>query len=103
MAYFLDKMKTTMDGDGSLLDQSLIVWGSPMADSNVHNHRRCPLVLFGHANGKLGGGLHLKAADETPMANAMLSAIHLLGMDDVTSFGDSTGEFPLTLPASSAL
>ena len=70
MAYFLDKMKNTMDGDKSLLDKSMIIWGSPMADPNLHNHRRCPLVFFGHANGALQGGLHLKAADGTPMANA---------------------------------
>jgi hypothetical protein len=95
MAYFLDKMKTTMDGDQSLLDKTMIIWGSPMANSNVHNHRRCPLVLFGHANGQLTGGVHLKAADDTPMANVMLTLIHKLGLDDVKTFGDSTGEFSL--------
>ena len=95
MAYFLDKMKNTMDGDKSLLDKSLVIWGSPMADSNVHNHRRCPLVLFGHADGKLGGGVHLKADDGTPMANVYLTLMHRLGMDDLKSFGDSTGEFAL--------
>ncbi len=95
MAYFLDKMKSTMDGDQSLLDKSMIIWGSPMSDPNVHNHRRCPLVLFGHADGQLKGGEHLKAADDTPMANVMLTLLHKLGMDDVKSFGDSTGEFSL--------
>jgi hypothetical protein len=72
MAYFLDKMQTTMDGDASLLDKTLIVWGSPMADPNIHNHRRVPLVLFGHGNGMLKGNVHLKAAADTPMANAFL-------------------------------
>jgi hypothetical protein len=96
MAYFIDKMKNTMDGDKSLLDKSLIVWGSPMADPNVHNHRRCPLMLLGKANGQLKGNLHLKAADGTPMANVMLSVMHKLGVDDMTTFGDSTGEFDLT-------
>ncbi len=95
MAYFLDKMKNTMDGDKSLLESTMIVWGSPMANSNVHNHRRCPLVLFGHANGQLAGGVHLKAADDTPMANVLLTVAHKLGMDDVKTFGDSTGEFSL--------
>ena len=56
--------------------------------------RRCPLAFFGHANGKLKGGLHLKAPDGTPMANPMLTAMHMLGLDDA-SFGDSTGEFAL--------
>ena len=96
MAYFLDKMKNTMDGEESLLDKTMIIWGSPMSDPNVHNHRRCPLVLFGHANGQLKGGEHLKAADETPMANVMLTLLHKLGMDDVKSFGDSTAAFSLT-------
>jgi hypothetical protein len=97
LAYFLDKMKHTMDGDASLLDKTLIIWGSPMADPNIHNHRRCPLVLLGHANGALKGGVHLKAADGTPMANVMLTLLHQLGLDDVKSFGDSTGEFALTV------
>jgi hypothetical protein len=100
MAYFLDKMQTTMDGDASLLDKTLIVWGSPMADPNIHNHRRCPLVLFGHGNGMLKGGVHLKAANDTPMANVLLTVMHQLGMDDVKSFGDSTGEFSLSMPSS---
>ncbi len=53
--YFLEKLKNTPDGDGSLLDHTLIVYGSPMGDSNVHNHKRCPLFLAGHASGKLPG------------------------------------------------
>jgi hypothetical protein len=99
LAYFLEKMKTTMDGEQSLLDKTMIVWGSPMADANVHNHRRCPLVLLGHANGALKGNAHLKAADGTPMANVMLTMLHQLGLDDMKSFGDSTGDFSLSLPA----
>jgi hypothetical protein len=104
LAYFLDKMKNaTVDGDTSLLDASLIIWGSPMADSNIHNHRRCPLVLLGHANGHLKGGLHLKAEDGTPMANVMLTLLHDLGLDEVKSFGDSTGEFSLSAPPSTSV
>ncbi len=94
LAYLLDKLENTMDGDKSLLDRSMVIWGSPMSDANVHNHRRCPLVVFGHANGQLEGGVHHKAADGTPMANAMLTLMHKLGMDQKT-FGDSTGEFAL--------
>jgi len=100
LAYFLDKMKNTIDGDASLLDKSLIIWGSPMADPNIHNHRRCPLVLLGHGNGMLKGNLHIKAADATPMANVMLTLMHNLGLEEITSFGDSTGEFSLTAPVS---
>ena len=79
----------------SLLDKTMILYGSPMGDPNVHNHKRCPLFVAGGANGKLEGNLHLKAPDGTPMANAMLSLMHKLGMDDVEDFGDSTGTLGL--------
>jgi hypothetical protein len=92
LPYFLTKLKNTMEGGTSLLDKSMIVYGSPMADGNLHNHRRCPLLVLGRANGKLAGGIHVKAADGTPMANPMLSLLHKLGLDDVKSFGDSTGD-----------
>jgi hypothetical protein len=55
LPYFLEKLKSTRDGDGDLLDNSLIIYGSPMGNSNVHNHKRCPLLLPGHADGKLKG------------------------------------------------
>jgi len=93
--YFLEKLKNTPDGDGTLLDHSLIIYGSPMGDSNVHNHKRCPLFLAGHANGQLKGNLHVKAADGTPMANVFVSLMHKLGLDDVKSLGDSTEPFAL--------
>jgi hypothetical protein len=92
--YLLEKLKNTPDGDGQLLDNSLIIYGSPMGDSNLHNHKRVPLFLAGRAAGGLKGGLHLRAADGTPLANVMLSVLHTLGMD-VPQFGDSTGEFDL--------
>ena len=95
LPYFFDKLKNTPDGEGNLLDNTLIIYGSPMGNSNLHNHKRCPLLLAGHAGGKLKGGLHLRAADETPMANVMLSMLHTLGLDDMKAFGDSTGTFDL--------
>jgi hypothetical protein len=99
LPYFLDKLKNTPDGESNLLDNTLIIYGSPMGNSNLHNHRRCPLILLGKAGGQLKGGLHLRAADETPMANPMLSMMHMLGLDDMKSFGDSTGTFDLNTPA----
>ena len=99
MDYFLKKMKETMDGEQSLLDKSLVIWGSPMADANIHNHRRCPLVLFGRGGGMLKGNVHLKASDATPMANVFLTLLHNLGVDDMPQFGDSTGEFSLAAPS----
>ena len=95
LPYFLEKLKNTPDGDRSLLDNTLVIYGSPMGNSNVHNHKRCPLLLAGHAGGKLKGHLHIKAADETPMANPMLSVLHMLGLEDMKSFGDSTDALDL--------
>jgi len=94
MAYFLERLQNTADGESSLLDQSLIIWGSPMGDANVHNHRRCPLVAFGGANGRHRGGSHVRAPDGTPMANAMLSLLNSLG-HEMERFGDSTGELAI--------
>tara|TARA_Y100000588_G_scaffold6742_1_gene8001 strand:- start:2494 stop:3897 length:1404 start_codon:yes stop_codon:yes gene_type:complete len=98
LPYFLEKLKNTEEGDTHLLDKTMIIYGSPMADGNIHNHRRCPLIVLGGASGGLEGNLHLKAPDGTPMANVMLSLMHTLGHDDMDSFGDSTGAFPLTMP-----
>jgi hypothetical protein len=102
-AYLLEKLKTTMEGDQSLLDKTVVLWGSPMADANVHNHRRCPLFLAGKGNGLLKGNVHLKAADGTPMANVMLTLLHHLGLQDLQTFGDSTGEFSLSTPSSTTV
>ena len=99
LPYFLEKLRSIQEGDTHLLDKTMIIYGSPMADSNLHNHRRAPLLVLGGANGRLEGNLHLKAPDGTPMANAMLALMHRLGMDDTASFGDSTGEFSLSMPA----
>jgi len=98
--YFLEKLKNTPDADGSnLLENSLVLYGSPMGDSNVHNHKRCPLFIAGHAGGRIKGGLHIHAADGTPMANSMLAMAHALGFDDMQSFGDSTAAMDLNSAA----
>jgi hypothetical protein len=102
LPYFLERLQALDEGGTDLLEKTMIVFGSPMADGNLHNHRRCPLVLLGGANGQLEGDLHVKAPDGTPMANVMLSLMHKLGMDDVHSFGDSTGDFSLTMPHSAS-
>lgn len=99
LPYFLDKLKSMNEGDKNLLDKTMIMYGSPMGDSNLHNHRRVPLILLGGANGKLKGNNHIKAPDGTPMANAQLAAMHMLGMTDMNSFGDSTGVLNLSASA----
>jgi len=96
LPYFLQKLQDTMDGDTHLLDKTMIIYGSPMGNPNVHNHKRCPLFVVGGANGALDGNLHVRAAPGTPMANTMLSLLHKLGLDDLESFGDSTGALSLT-------
>ena len=91
VTYFLDKLQRIQEGDVTLLDKAMVIYGSPMGNPNVHNHKRCPLFVAGGANGRLAGNLHLKAASGTPMANVMLDLIHRLGIDDMDHFGDSTG------------
>ena len=92
--YFLDKLKSTPDGDGNLLDHSMVLYGSPLGDSNAHNHKRVPIFLAGHANGALKGNLHVRTRDSTPMANVLLTMVHKLGMK-MDSIGDSTGEIAI--------
>ena len=94
LPYFLDKLKNTPDGDGSLLDHAVVLYGSPMGDSQSHNHRRVPLFLAGHADGQLKGNLHRVCASGTPQANALLTVMHKLGVD-VDQVGDSTGEIDI--------
>lgn len=94
LAYFLDKLKNTPDGDGNLLDHTMVLYGSPMGDSNVHNHKRVPLLLAGHGNGAFKGNLHLKTQEGTPTANAYLTLLRRLGVD-LPAVGDSTGELSI--------
>jgi hypothetical protein len=95
LPYFLQKLQTMQEGDASVLDKTAIIYGSPMADGNIHNHKRCPLIVLGGANGRVPGNLHHKAPAGTPMANVMLSVMHAIGLTDIEQFGDSTGEFSL--------
>lgn len=95
LTYFLEKLKNTPDGDSNLLENTLLMYGSPMGDPNLHNHKRVPFLIAGHAGGALKGGLHLKAARGTPLSNVMLSLLHTLGLNDLPRFGDSEGTFDL--------
>jgi hypothetical protein len=97
LPYFLKKLKDTPDGDSNLLDNTLVMYGSPMGDSNIHNHHKCPLFFAGRAGGALKGGLHIKTADGTPMANAMFAALQGIGLTELSSFGDSTGRLDLNV------
>ncbi len=90
IAYFLGKLKATPDGDGNLLDHSLILFGSGMSNSNVHNHAPLPVFVAGGAAGRMKGGRHLKYPDGTPMANLLLTILDKAGVPQ-ERVGDSTG------------
>jgi hypothetical protein len=92
---FVEKLKSIPDGDGNLLDHSLVLYGSPMGNGHVHEHKRLPLILVGHANGAIKGNMHLVTPEETPMANLLLTVLHRLGVEDVTEIGDSTEELAI--------
>lgn len=94
LPYLLEKLKNTPDGDGSLLDHSLVLYGSPMGDSHTHNHRRVPFLLAGHACGAIKGNLHHACETGTPQSNALLTVLHKLGVE-VNTIGDSTGTLPV--------
>jgi hypothetical protein len=90
LAYFLDKLQGIPDGDGTLLDHSLVLYGSGMADGNAHDHDPLPVVLAGRAAGALEGNRHLVQAPHTPMSNLLLALLNKLGCQE-EHFGDSTG------------
>lgn len=89
-AYLLDRLKATPDGEGNLLDHSIIVYGSGTADGNRHTHHDLPVVVAGGGAGKLKGGRHLRFPQETPLNNLYLNILDKAGIP-VGNFGDSTG------------
>lgn len=89
-AYFLDKLAKLPDGDGTLLDHSLILYGSGMSDGNSHNHDPLPILLAGRASGALQGNRHIRQKELTPMSNLLLAMLGKLGCPE-EKFGDSTG------------
>ena len=90
LAYFIDKLATTNDGDGTLLDHSMILYGSSMSNGNQHDHDPLPIVLLGGAGGNLEGNRHIVTPKQTPMANLLLGMLDKVGVKKDT-FGDSTG------------
>jgi hypothetical protein len=90
-AYLLEKLQNTPDGDGTLLDHSLVLFGSSISESNIHTHDDLPILLAGGANGRLKGNRHLVYRKETPLNNLFLNMFDLAGLPQVDGFGDSTG------------
>jgi len=92
-AGFLDRLKSTPDGDGTLLDHSAILYGSALSDGNAHSNVDLPLVLAGHAGG-LKGGRHIASERGTPVANLFVELMNAVGLE-TEHFGDSTGRVDL--------
>ena len=89
-AYFLEKLRATPDGEGSLLDHSLVLYGSGMSDGNQHNHTDLPIILAGGASGRLKGGRHIRNPKDTAMSNLLVAVLDKLNVR-TEKFGDSTG------------
>uniref|UniRef100_Q026P7 DUF1552 domain-containing protein n=1 Tax=Solibacter usitatus (strain Ellin6076) TaxID=234267 RepID=Q026P7_SOLUE len=90
-SYFLEKLKATPDGDGNLLDHSLILYGSGLGDANIHTHHELPTAMFGGGAGQLRGGRHLHYPKDTPLNNLLVSMLEM-GAVRTENFGDATGE-----------
>lgn len=89
-AYFVERLKNTPEGEGNLLDHSLLLYGAGIGDGNRHNHDDLPVALLGRAGGAVAPGRHLLLEKETPMANLFLSMLDLMDVR-IDQFGDSTG------------
>ncbi len=94
MAYFFDKLRATPDGDGNLLDHSMIMYGSSMSNPNEHNHFPLPLLVAGGGAGQLKGGRHLKFPERTPIANLLLAVLDKSGIH-MDTLGDTTGKLEI--------
>lgn len=90
LAYFLQKLKAIPEGDGTLLDHCMILYGSGISDGNSHLHDDLPILLAGGANGTIKTGRHLRCGNETPLTNLYVSMLDRMGVA-VSHFGDSTG------------
>jgi len=95
LAGFLEKLQATPDGDGTLLDQAMILYGGGISDGDQHSHMDLPLILAGGGAGTLQGGRHLKYEGETPMTNLLVSMLDKAGVQ-IDEMGDSTERLPMT-------
>ncbi|PZN30896.1 MAG: hypothetical protein DIU71_11200 [Proteobacteria bacterium] len=91
-AGFIERLANIQDGDGSLLDHSIIVYGSNMSDSDLHNNDPLPMSVFGRACGRIKGNQHLAYPQDTPLANLLVTVLDRAGVP-VERLGDSTGQF----------
>ncbi len=95
LAYYLEKLRSTSDGDGSLLDHSMILYGAALSDANLHLYTNLPLVLVAGGVGGIKGGMHVKYPNRTPMTNLLLTMLDKANVPQVESLGDSTKRLEL--------
>ncbi len=93
LSYFLQKLKSIKEGEGTLLDNCMVVYGSGIGDGNAHNHDKLPVLLAGKGGGTIQSGRHIRFERETPMANLFVSMLERVGAP-VPRLGDSTGPLP---------
>lgn len=94
-AYFVDRLKATADGEGTLLDHTITLYGSPLGDPNVHDHGNLPTLLAGRGRGKVTPGRHVRFPKETPIANLHVSLLDMMGVP-ADKIGDSNGGLTLS-------
>ncbi len=94
-AQFVEKMRSVSDGDGSLLDHSMIVYGGGLSDGNMHYHNNLPILLVGGGSGRIKGGRHVLYPEDTPVSNLWLTLLDMLGVEQ-KKLGDSTGKLSLS-------
>lgn len=94
LAYYIDRLQATRDGDGTLLDHSIISYGSGIADGNLHTNEDLPILLLGGGVGKIKGGRHLRYPKGTPLTNLFLTMLEIAGAS-VDEHGDSTGKLDI--------
>jgi hypothetical protein len=95
LAYYLDKLRSTPDGEGSLLDHAMILYGGALSDGNLHLYVNLPLVLIAGGVAGIKGGQHVKYPTRTPMSNLLLTMLDKAGVPPIERLGDSTGRLPL--------
>jgi hypothetical protein len=96
-AHYVDRLASTLDGNGTLLDSVMILYGSGMSDGNRHDHHDLPALLVGGGAGQLVGGRHMRVAKDTPNTNLFLTMLDKLGVA-IETMGDSNGRLdPLSV------
>src|SRR3984885_4566677 len=102
LAYYLDKLRSTQDGDGSLLDHSMIMYGAALSDANLHLYTDLPILLVGGGVNGIKGGQHIKYPARTPLTNLLVTMLDKAGVPKVEKIGDSSGKLDLIASAKSA-